>query len=150
MKKFLALLVAGLLLLSLIACSPTPEESNDNENNNKQESSEDEMIHENLKYAVNEDGYYSITGYVPNGVEPVALKIPAIIDGREVTGIAAEAFKASKYITSVEFLADENGKVYINKIGEAAFYDCDQLTEITIPAKVTAISASTFWLWIWV
>ena len=144
MKKFLALLVAGLLLLTMIACSPATEESTDNNNNNN-DITDEEMIFENLKYAVNDDGYFSITGYIPNGVEDVALEIPAIIDGREVTGIAANAFKASKYITSVNFKADEEtGKIYIKTIGEAAFYDCDKLTTITIPATVKTIEGSAF------
>jgi hypothetical protein len=130
------------MLLTFVACSPNPEEE---EGQKKQDVVADELIYENLKYAVNDEGYYSITGYIPNGTEAVTLNIPAIIDGREVTAIADEAFKASKYISSVTFSADaETGEIYLNKIGEAAFYDCDALTEITLPATVTTIGASAF------
>ena len=142
MKKFLALLLSCLLLLSLVACAATEEESNDN---NTKETLADEMTYQNLKYAVNEDGYFSITGYIPNGVEPVKLTIPASIEGREVTGIADSAFRAGKYIASVEFEADaKTGTPNIQKIGQAAFYDCDALTSIVIPATVKSIGESAF------
>lgn len=143
MKKFLALLLSCLLLLSLVACAATEEESDDN--NVNKDTLADEMTYQNLKYAVNEDGYFSITGYIPNGVEPVKLTIPASIEGREVTGIAASAFRAGKYIASVEFEADaKTGKPNLQKIGEAAFYDCDALTSIVIPATVKSIGESAF------
>lgn len=143
MKKFLALLLAGLLTLCFVACAPEAEETDDDQK--KQDVVEDEMTYGNLQYAVNDEGYYSITGYIPNGTEAVKLEIPAVIEGREVTGIAAEAFKASKYITSVTFLAEEGtGNIYMNTIGEAAFYDCDALTEITLPATVTTVGISAF------
>ncbi len=143
MKKFLALLLSCLLLLSLVACAATEEESDDNSVN--KDTLTDEMTYGNLKYAVNEDGYFSITGYIPNGVEPIKLKIPASIEGREVTGIADSAFRASKYIVSVEFEADaKTGKTNLKSIGQAAFYDCDALTAIVIPATVTTIEESAF------
>ena len=145
MKKFLALLLSCLLLLSLVACAATEEESNDNNNNGVEDPVEDEMTYGNLKYAVNEDGYYSITGYIPNGVEPVKIKIPATIEGREVKGIADGAFLGSTYISSVEFEADEkSGQIYVNTIGSAAFWGCTSLTEITIPASVTTIKDMAF------
>ena len=144
MKKFLALLLSCLLLHSLVACAATEEESNDN-NNGVEDPVDDEMTYGNLKYAVNEDGYYSITGYIPNGVEPVKIKIPATIEGREVKGIADGAFLGSTYISSVEFEADaKNGQIYVNTIGSAAFWGCTSLTAITIPASVTTIKDMAF------
>ena len=146
MKKIFALLMAGLLVCSLAACG---KDGGKEEDTNKKNAADEEMVYEEFTYAINGEGTYEITGIIYNGVTPIDIEIPAKIVDRKVTGIAADAFKASKTIKSVTFesVKDEETEemvTYIQYIDEFAFYDCDAITEIVLPDSITEIGAGAF------
>ncbi len=134
-KKFFAILLAGLMLLSFAACADKDEETEDPD-----DILADTNIINNLKYDTNGEGTYEITGFTYKGTEPKNIVIPAEIDGRDVTGIANDAFKAFKTIKSVKF---EEGS-QLKYIGKYAFWGCTALTSVTLPATVTEIGNGAF------
>ena len=133
MKKIFIMLMAGLMACSLVACG----------NNDKVVLSDDDKVADELVtedgfiYEISEDGAYQITGY--KGDEPAVLKIPADIDLVEVTGIADNAFTASKTIKEVKIPNT------IEYIGASAFRDCDEITTISIPDSVKEIGEAAFY-----
>ena len=136
MKKIIALALALLLALSLIGCSINGTADGD-ENEDAFELSS-ALVYGDFEYAVNENGDFDIVGYTYSGAEPVSIEIPADIDGRPVTGIGDDAFKAVATISAVTLPAS------IEYIGNFAFYDCTALTSITIPNSVTTIGIGAF------
>ena len=127
MKKFLAIMLAALLLLCFVGCKKNDEDTNAADDDENLEGIE-ELVYNNFVYDVNEDGDYEIIGFRYNDTVAIDVTVPAIIEGREVTGIAADAFKACKTIKSVTI---PEGITYI---GNYAFYDCDALAAVTMPA----------------
>lgn len=91
-----------------------------------------------FQYALNEDGYYEITGYTPNGVNISAIKIPDKIGGIEVTSIGDQAFYYCTYLKSIEIPAS------IVSIGDYAFAGCTYLESMTIPDTVQTIGEGLF------
>lgn len=140
MKKILALTLAALMLVSLAACSKDEETTVGNQNAEEKLVAADEMVYNNLKYGINsENGLFEITGYVRTGTDQVDIEIPAEIDGRDVIGIADDAFKShAAYIKSVKLPET------ITYIGAHAFYGCKYITSITLPAAVTSIGNGAF------
>ena len=135
-KKLSAVLIAAILLLAIVGCANNAENATDNANSNKNK--EEVLTYEDLTYAVNLDGTYEITGYTYGGTEPKAVVIPERIDGRNVTGIKAEAFKPHKTLTAITIPAT------ITYIGDYAFYDCDALESVVIPNSVKSIGKGAF------
>ena len=89
-------------------------------------------------YAVNDAGYYAITGYTPLGSNIVKVEIPETIDGIEVTSIASEAFYYCPYISEITIPQT------VTKIAENAFAGCTALEKIVIPDSVTKIGDGLF------
>lgn len=143
MKKFLALLLAGLLLLSLAACGDKEKDNND-ENDNENTSQVDmNYIEETsnkgkFEYALNDEGDYEIVKYEPYSVALSDITLPNEVNGRDIVGIAANAFKAESTLKSVVI---PSTYTYIE---EYAFYDCDALTGITLPASIETIGKGAF------
>lgn len=134
MKKILAILLAALLACTLMSCKKDKVDTEDDD-----DKAVAELVYENFTYAVNGEGTYEITGYTYGGVELKDVVVPSKMpDGREVTGIAADAFKAIRTIKSVTIPAT------ITYIGQYAFYDCDEITEIVIPDTVTSVGIGAF------
>ena len=133
MKKFLAIALAALLVVCMIGCSKdeAPEIENDDS------TTSEELVKDNFKYAVNEDGDYEIVGYITSGDTAFDVTLPTEIDGRPVTGIGATAFKALK----VRTITIPEGYTYI---AQCAFWNCTDLTEITLPNTITEIGKSAF------
>lgn len=75
------------------------------------------------------DAYY-------NG--PEELEVPAVIEGHQVTSLAAECFADSNSFTTV-LLPDS-----LEKVSRRAFANCDQMRGIFIPEQVTEIGAEAF------
>lgn len=136
MKKILALALAALLLVSLVACGEKDDDNTDSPKDS--EVVEEQNIYNNFTYGVNSEGNYDITGYVYTGADLLDIEIPAEINGRPVTGIGEEAFKACATIKSVVI---PESVTYISKY---AFYGCDSLSAISIPKSVTVIGMGAF------
>ena len=134
MKKILAMILASLLLLSFVSCNKGSEDSETAPA--ETEAPEEVLTYESFNYAVNEYGDYEIVGYVNNGVDSLNITVPSSIDGRPVTGIGADAFKASTVLKSIT-LPDT-----IEYIGAHAFYNCDALTKVVLPDSVKTIRPS--------
>ena len=115
------------------------------------------VVQAQFNYTTN-DGTITITGYAgPGG----AVAIPAIINGRPVSTIGDNAFRATS-LTSVTIPSSVvsigafafsycNGLTSVTipssvtSIGEAAFAECTSLTSVTIPSNVTSIGAQAFY-----
>ena len=87
------------------------------------------------EYETLEDGNIAITAY--NGID-TEVRIPAQLDGKQVTEIGESVFYDNDEITRVEF---PNGLI---KIGEYAFSDCDSLQEVQLPETLTSIGRLAF------
>ena len=87
--------------------------------------------------AMDDLNYSPFTGAGENGIK--------VVVGANVTKIPEYLFRGSlapsSKITSVEF---EEGSI-CQSIGKYAFYNCDNLTDITIPASVTSIGEWAFY-----
>lgn len=135
MKKILALTLAALLALSIVGCSKDDEDDSGNDD----AVVEDVLTYGDFEYAVNSDGDFEITDYIYTGAESVDVEIPSQIDGRPVTGIAGDAFKAVTAMKSVT-IPDS-----IEYIGQFAFYGCTSLTSVMLPDYITSIGTGAFW-----
>ena len=135
MKKFLAILLASVLLLSFTACGGEEEDVVNDANTTP--NTDLVMTEGDYEYSVNESGDYEIVGYIGSDAD---IEIPSRMeDGREVTGIAADAFKTSSTIIKTVKIPDT-----IEYIGAHAFYDCDLIESITLPDSVTLIDEGAF------
>lgn len=142
MKKILALLLAGLLTLSIVSCGDKKE---DDDNDNEKETSvvdlnyiEESTGKGKFKYDL-VDGEYVITKYEPYSVTAADITLPNEINGRDIIGIAANAFKeAASTIKSVTVPSS------YTSIGEYAFYDCDALVSVILPDTLAEIGNSAF------
>ena len=86
-------------------------------------------------YAVKEDGTLSITKYTGSSK---SVSIPAKIDGKTVTAIAANAFKECTAISEIKFPNS------IEYIGGFAFEGCKGLRYVILPASLKEINGSAF------
>ena len=86
------------------------------------------------------DGNTTVTIYgLSNNSYSGKVIIPAEINGRKVTKICDGAFRDSQ-ISLIEFEASDN----IESIGMGAFYNCPNLSKITIPSNMKIILPHTF------
>lgn len=139
MKKLLALLLAGLMLLSFAACG----DKNGDEENLRDYLQNDEIVD---RVTIGTDTFHieaidtetvAITGYKGSDVKH-ALTIPETLDNKSVVEISDEAFKNCTSITSVTFPAT------IEKIGVYAFAGCLSLETVAIPANVEVVAEGAF------
>ncbi|MBQ7384032.1 MAG: leucine-rich repeat domain-containing protein [Clostridia bacterium] len=140
MKKFFAIILAALLLLTFASCKKIEEEGETNENvlENESEIYEDADSGDVFTYAVNEIGTYEILDFTSKNNEPHKVEIPDEIDNIEVSGIAADAFKVKNYISEVVI---PESVVYI---GDYAFYGCNYLTKVVMADSVKEIGIGAF------
>lgn len=138
MKRILAASLAALLAVGIIGCSKADE--NENDNGADTAAVEDKVEYDGYEftYAVNESGDYEITKLVYTGADSISVTVPEKIDERPVTGIAAAAFKACTYMSSIT-ISDT-----VEYIGDNAFFGCTALTEIEIPDSVASIGEGVF------
>ena len=101
MKKFFAIALALILLLSMVACSKdgdTEEEGGEATKVVENDVYTDEEGVDSFTYVVNERGSYDISGFSSTDIEPHKVEIPSTIDNIEVTGIAQDGFQALEFI----------------------------------------------------
>ncbi len=139
MKKILSLALASLMLVSFAACSKKDETNVGNQNDEVYVAAE-ELVYNNLTYGINsENGLFEITGLVRSNTDLVDIEVPAEIEGRDVVGIADNAFhNTGAYIKSVKLPET------ITYIGDHAFYGCKYITSITLPKSVKEIGVGAF------
>lgn len=139
MKKILALLLAGLMLLSFAACGDKDDDVEDL----KDYLQTDEIVE---SVTVGTDTFYIealdtetvvITKYKGSDAWH-ALTVPETLDNKKVVEIADEAFKNCTSITSVTFPAT------LEKIGVYSFAGCLALETVVIPASVEEIGEGAF------
>lgn len=133
MKKILSLLIAGLLLVSLVACgdSETDTDTDSKSNVVEKEYVEDEAKTGKFEYDTNEKGELEITRYEANTVNEIDLVLPTEAkDGRLITGIKEGVFKGLSTIKSVKIPSS------YEYIGDYAFAGCNILETVTIDVKI--------------
>lgn len=136
MKKFFAIALALILLLSMVACSKdgdTEEEGGEATKVVENDVYTDEEGIDSFTYVVNERGSYDISGFSSTDIEPHKVEIPSKIDNIEVTGIAAEAFKACNQISEI-VIPDS-----VISIGECAFARMLYLEKVTMADSVKTL-----------
>lgn len=137
MKKIALILMAALLCISLVACSP--EENGGNELDNYTPPATTAKIDTGtLTFAEGPAETAIITKYA--GVsEKHEVVIPEKINDRPVSAIGAEAFYFQTLITKIT-LPDT-----VEEIDDFAFAGCTELKTIVIPASVTRIGKYAFY-----
>ena len=142
MKKILAISLALIMLFALVACNKDGANNVDgNENDKKVVEGDlytDPTTGDVLGYEVNDLGSYEITSFSSKNHTPHKVEIPAAINGVEVTGIGAHAFKVNNQVSEI-VLPDS-----LLYIGDWAFFGCANITAITIPDTVTSIGIGSF------
>lgn len=163
MKKIFALILAGLLAISMVSCGN--EEKKDDEKEETVETDQNYIEEANkngkFEYALNDEGDYEITKYEPYSVTLSDITLPNEVNGRDIVGVAKDAFKAENSIKSVtmpdtytyideyafydcDSLASIKLSANLEEFGIGAFESCDLLTGVNLPAKVTALSEFVF------
>ena len=163
MKKILALILAALLVFCMFACAK--EESVDETNEeeaviNDVSKTTDEGVY---TYELNSDGDYEITGFTPETLDPLTLTLPdTTTEGRDIVGIAKDAFKTVltlksvtipatyTYISDYAFYGCENLETVVTAdgltdLGKGVFQNCVKLSAITLAKTVTAIPEDAFY-----
>lgn len=140
MKKIFALLLAGLLTLSMVSCGDKKEDKeNDKETNAVEQNYIEETANKGqFEYALNEEGDYEIVKYEPYSVSVADITLPSEVNGRDIVGISANAFKAENSIKSVTVPAT------YKYVSDYAFYDCDSLVSVSLPATLEEIGKGAF------
>lgn len=142
MKKLFALMLAALLILSLVACGTGETKETQPEDDDNAAANENVITVKSGKfeYDVNDEGDYEIIDYVPSSPEVIdLLELPRETeDGREIVGVANDAFKAELSIKSVKI---PDTYVYI---GSYSFYDCDNLESVVMADTVASVGEYAF------
>lgn len=138
MKRFLAILLAAIMLLALVSCSNDTVliEGDDMTVSDNKITNNDGLGY--FTYELNKDAHYSITGYHTVSSKKHEIEIPKMIGDITVTGIATEAFKSCTNLTAIDIPET------VTFIEDLAFYGCDSLTTLTIPDSVTEIGTGAF------
>ena len=96
------------------------------------------VLSNSLSYTVNEDKTTCTVTGI-GGCKGSVLGIPESIDGYTVTAIGDKAFADCTQLTEINIPST------VKTIGTRAFYGCTGITEITIPESVTEIGTQIFY-----
>ena len=97
--------------------------------------SEEWLVSGDFTYRVQADGTAVLTGYTGKKED---LVIPARLNGMAVTAIGAEAFKGKTALMTVTLPET------IIEIGDYAFFRCENLTYVNLPAGIREIGRNPF------
>lgn len=144
MKRVFALMLALLMLLSFVACADDGADE-DEENQFDMAVSSNDLAWSPEENPNNDKIYYEyinvdeiqIIGF-SGSTAPHAVTIPAEIEERKVTSIAADAFKSKTNLSAIE-LPDT-----VTFIGDMAFYGCTELKSVRIPAALVELGDAAF------
>lgn len=99
------------------------------------------------EFTLKEDGTYELSKYIYENdsssiftPEKLNLTLPSVYQGKPVTSIGDRAFLV-KSADEIKSIVIPSG---ITSIGEAAFWRCENLSELTIPDTVTDIGDEAF------
>ncbi len=140
MKKLMAVLLAGLMLVSLAACS---NDKDGDEDLNKYKENEvveyfEKIGDETFYFEMVDSESVSVVKYEGKDVAHT-VTIPAKLKGFNVVAIGDNAFLDSSKINAVSFPES------VTSIGKFAFANCSMLTSVTIPAQITSIGDGAFY-----
>lgn len=140
MKKLMAVLLAGLMLVSLAACS---NDKDTDEDLNKYK--EDDVVEyfekigdETFHFEMVDSESVSVIKYEGKDVAH-AVTIPAKLKGFNVVAVGDNAFLDSSKINAVSFPES------VTSIGKFAFANCSMLASVTIPSHITSIGEGAFY-----
>lgn len=143
MKRFIALLLALLLVFSLVACNKDKGEEEEEGGFDMTVTTNDLIYKPESQYNdafyyeyINEDEVAILSFSASHDVH--AITIPDKIENRLVTEIKAGAFNSASNISSVTL--PEGLRV----IGDFAFNNCIALTSINFPSTLTEIGQAAF------
>lgn len=144
MKRILSVLLIAILVFSFAACNRKKDEqsgvTNYAETTSYDVKDSTGKVLGTLEYVASGTEYATITKYTPRVSTPHSLYIPTTLgDGRTVTAIGSEAFKACSYVTKVRI------PYTVQIIGDWAFSLCTSIYEISIPESVEIIGDGAFW-----
>lgn len=139
-SSVLVVLLIGIMVAALFSCAPSGALviGGDDETVENQTDAPEVNGNGSFEYKLNEEGYYSITGYTSNSIDVADIVIPSTIGDYKVTAIAAEAFYYCTFIRSV-VIPDT-----VTYIGDAAFAGCTYLETVEIPASVAVLGEEVF------
>lgn len=141
MKKILAMILAAMMLFAVVSCKKDDADKDDTNSLNgagQDEFYTDANTGDKFGYVVNDKGAYEIVSFSSNNNTPHKVEIPAEINGVEVNGIGAHAFKVNNQMNEV-VIPDS-----ILYIGDWAFFGCSYLTSVTLPNSVEEIGIGAF------
>ena len=141
MKKFLALLLAMLMLVALVGCNKD-DEGNDGSvdltvNNEEDVYKAEGEYNDAYTYAYIANKEVAITGFSGSHV-PHAITVPSVIDELPVTKISEKAFYHMTNITAVTLPEG------ITVIGDMAFAQCSNLVTVNLPTTLTTVGKAVF------
>lgn len=138
MKKFLALLLAAMMVLAFASCDKN--DKGDDVDTSDEENTGSVAEKTEFTYEVGAGDTAIITGYTGDDISYGLheVKVPAEIDDREVVAIGDKAFYGNNSITSVE-LPDT-----VKSIGDFAFANCKLLVSVKVPETVTEVGKYAF------
>lgn len=87
-------------------------------------------------YEETDTGTIKITGLTEKGKNDSTITVPAQMNGKPVTEIAAEAFRDNHNLTAIKISEG------ILRISENAFLNCTQLSEITFPQSLQEVGTN--------
>jgi len=140
MKKFLALLLAMMLLLTFVSCGEAEDEDDalEEETENTSDASEVKIGKSTFHFDYVDSETVYITGYDgPDTLHPV--EIPETLNNKAVVKIGDGAFMNQSAISSITFPSS------VTEIGSFAFCNCAGLKTLTIPATIASIGEGAFY-----
>ncbi len=139
-KRVFAMLLAVLMLCLCVACSDKEEGGVTDDpviNIGPQTLTYTDSQGDTFTYDYLSSTTVTILDFVGND-EPHMVTIPAVIDGRAVTEVAAKAFYGKSNISEIK------SEAQLVKVGDYAFAYCEALTKVTLPATTSTIGEGAF------